>query len=42
MKRLVRAAGDHESRVLRASPGEVFELVTQPERRSTGDGATPS
>lgn len=34
MQRLLRAAQEDESRVLRATPGEVFELVTQPERRS--------
>lgn len=33
MRRLLRAAAEHESRVLRAVPGEVFELVTRPDRR---------
>lgn len=42
MKRLVRVAGEHDWRVLRASPGEVFELVTQPRRRSTGESAASS
>lgn len=42
MKRLVRAAGEHHSRVLRATPGEVFELLTQPERRSNGVESKPS
>ncbi len=34
MRRLLKAAGEQEARVLRATPGEVFELITRPARRS--------
>lgn len=37
MKRLIAAASAHQQRVLRASFGEVFELLTQPQRRTNGD-----
>jgi len=40
MRRLLRAAGEHASRVLRATPGEVFEIVTRP--RSNGTPSDPT
>ena len=33
MRRLLTAAGEYANRVLCATPGEVFELITRPERR---------
>jgi len=39
MRRLLKAAGEHAGRVLPATPGEVFEIVTQPHRRANGNGA---
>jgi L-ascorbate metabolism protein UlaG (beta-lactamase superfamily) len=37
MRRLLTAAGDDAGRVLCATPGEVFELITRPERRGCSD-----
>lgn len=38
MRRLLAAAGEEAARVLQAAPGEVFEVLTRPERRN---GAPP-